>query len=286
MRPASTILIATLLVSPLVAEAKPRSAAAKQAKVHTDKAAKAHKAGNFDVALAELQAAYDIDPQPKLLFAIAQVQQKLDQCDEAIPNYEKYLAQEKNKQKQAVVKQAIASCKTKLAAIAPAPSPPPEAPATIEPPPPAPAPVVEATPPPVAVEPPPPPPPSPSVEDSPLPPMRAETPPPGRSPFYTDVLGDVLVVGGIGAGVVSVILYSGAKSDLDSAESATSIDAYESLVDSAHDKRTYAAILAAGGAALIGAGILRFALRDRGETRHVAVTPASGGGFVTFSGGF
>lgn len=84
-------------------------------KAHMDRAAKAHKAGKFKVALEELEAAYAIDPQPKLEFAIAQVQQKLAQCDDAIGHYEKFLATIKDKAKQAVVEQAIDACKKKLA---------------------------------------------------------------------------------------------------------------------------------------------------------------------------
>src|SRR6185503_10681618 len=74
-----------------------------------------HKAGKCDVALTELQAAYAIDPQPKLMYAIAQVYAKLDKCEEAIEHYEKFNAATKDKSKQAVVQQAIDACKQKLA---------------------------------------------------------------------------------------------------------------------------------------------------------------------------
>jgi hypothetical protein len=278
-----SILIGLIALVPLAADAKPKKGrtTAKpkvSAKVHTDKAAKAHKAGKFDVALTELQAAYELDPKPKLLFAIAQVQAKLDQCPDAIVNYEKYLAAEKNKQKQAVVKQAIAACNDKVAAAA-VPATPPEAtledalvaPAPTPPPEPAQLPIDNE--------------PMPTGEDSPLP-MTSATVSVSTKPWYKDVLGDALVLSGIAAGAVSVVMYTGARSSLDDAENAATLADYESDVDAAKNKRTYSLILAGGSAVLIGAGLLRYKLRDKGEARGVAIAPTRGGGFITWTGGF
>lgn len=297
MRHAS-IVIALIALVPLAADAKPKKdkgggKAKVSAKGHTDKAAKAHKAGKFDVALTELQAAYEIDPQPKLLFAIAQVQAKLDQCPDAIANYEKFLASEKNKQKQTVVKQAIAACNEKVAAATvPMPSTPPEptpedalvapAPPPVTTPDPAPLPIaspgsagadsIDNAP-------------MPTVEDSPIPALRPSATVSAK-PWYKDVLGDALVLSGIAAGAVSIVMYTGARSSLDDAESAATLDDYESNVADAKDKRTYSLVLAGGSAVLIGAGILRYKLRDKGEARGVAIAPTRGGGFITWTGGF
>jgi hypothetical protein len=293
----ATIVLALLAVIPLTADAKPKGKgkgkdkAKVTAKVHMDRAAKAHKAGQFDVALVELQAAYDMKPQPKLLFAIAQVQQKLDNCPAAVPNYEKFLASTKDKQKQAVVKQAIAACNTKIAA----------APATpVEPTPPADpvvatigttsnpgTPPVEPTPAPID--------PVPVVDNSP--PLPEDNPlPPGpgiggsasvqAKPWYKDPLGDMLVLSGVAAGAASIVFYVGARSALDDGESASTLAEYESLVDDAKSKRSLSVVFAGGSAVLIGAGLLRYALRDSGETRGVAIAPTRGGGFVTWTGGF
>ena len=123
---ARSLAIAALLVgsSALVSrtvEATPRNTA----KMHVDKAMKAHKAGKFDVALQELQAAYALDPKPDLLFAIGQVLVKLDRCTEAITYYEKFEAQSKDPRAKQVVTQAIDACKEILAKSAPPPPPPP-----------------------------------------------------------------------------------------------------------------------------------------------------------------
>lgn len=294
------IFIAMLVTAPLAAEAKPKpKTKAQSVKAHMNRAAKAHKAKKFEVALTELEAAYAIEPQPKLLFAIAQVQAKLDRCDGAIDNYEKFLASTKDKQKQSIVKQAIASCKTKIASATPPPEPtpatPPERDSVFRDQKP-----IEATPPPAEQKPAEPPPPEPLAEpariDDDAPPSlgapttsRAETPPSrGGKPWYKDVVGDALVVGGLAAGAASVFMYLKATGELDDAESAASLDQYEDLVARAHDHRTYAVIFAGAGVVLLGGGLLRYALHDSGETRPggVAVAPTSDGAVVTWSGGF
>jgi hypothetical protein len=288
------IVIALLALVPLTADAKPKSkkprgkakASAKvEAKKHMDKGAKAHKAGKFDVALSELQAAYDLDPQPKLLFAIAQVQVKLDNCPDAITNYEKYIAGEKDKQKRAVVKQAIEACNQKIAAATPSPAPDPT------PAPPPTEPVVAATEPEPspAIEPAPVEPASPPVDDNPLQPTQpviADRPSRGGTPWYKDVLGDALVLSGVAAGAVSVVMYTGARGKLDDAEAAPTLAEYDDLVDQAKSQRTISVVLAGGSAILITAGILRYKLRSNGEPRGVAIAPTAGGGLITWSGGF
>lgn len=305
-----SIAIAVLALA-TTADAKPKAKPKESAKSHIDKATKAHKDGKFDVALTELKAAYEIDPEPKLLFAIAQVYAKLDDCPNAIENYEKFLAKTKDKKKQEVVKEAIAACKSKpdpfastkpvepaksdvfrkekpadptpaptptptpTPAVTTTPTPPVETPPPpVETPPPTPAP----TPPPTPAEPPPAPAP---IMQQPLPPVAE-----GHSPFYKDILGDALVVGGVAAGVVSFVEYRGALAKLDDADHAATLVNYDSDVSDAHDKRRLSLILAGGSIALIGAGVVRFALHSHGESHRVALVPTSSGGLVTWSGGF
>jgi tetratricopeptide (TPR) repeat protein len=292
-------LVSSLIVLCAVAtaDAKPKAKAKAELEAHMDRAAKAHREGDFEVALEELQAAFAIDPQPKLLFAIAQVHVKLDNCETAIDYYEKFLAAEKDKSKQGVVRQAIDACTKKLAEKADkventdgvfrqkkGGEPPSRGggDATTA------AKVAAGEARPKAVEPPPPP-----------PPMRVEQPAPRpveapvavttttRSPWYTDPLGDALVVAGVGATVGSLLMYRAAQGDLDKAEAAPSLDVYNEHRDRAETKQRYTLVLAGGGIALVAAGVVRFALRDgKRETRGVAVVPARGGGLVTWSGGF
>jgi hypothetical protein len=298
-----SIAIAVLALAQ-TAEAKPKAKPKQSAKSHIDKATKAHKDGKFDVALTELKAAYEIDPQPKLLFAIAQVYAKLDDCPSAVENYEKFLAKTKDKKKQDVVKQAIAACKSNdtLASAKPDDNKPDDKKPDVfrkdkpveEPPvtPPMPA-AVEASPPPPVVESPPPPPPTLTPEQTPAPIVKDEPLPAGpmatvtvKKPFYKDILGDVLVVGGVAAGVVSFIEYRGATSALDDAENATLLDDYEASLDEAHDKQRLSLILAGGSVVLVGAGVLRYAMHSGTETRAVAIVPTRSGGLITWTGGF
>lgn len=298
-------LASTLIVLAALSTAHAKPKAKGNVKAHMDRAAKAHKDGKFEVALAELKAAYEIEPQPKLIYAIAQVHAKLDHCEEAIEHYERFLAADNDKAKETVVRQAIDACKKKLAdkpdkgdgvfrakkdgetaEVKPVEASAVNREASAEP---APPPVeTRPVPPPPPVEPPPAPPPAAAA------PARSEPPPAvvmttrsTHSPWYRDVLGDALVVTGVGATVASVFLYRAAQSDLDNAEAATTLAGYNDYRSNAESKQLYTYVLAGGGIALVTAGVLRFALRDnQRETRSVAIVPSGDGGLITFSGGF
>src|SRR5262252_9003087 len=120
MKPTKLALILSLVV-PFTAAAGPKEK--KEAKERIARAAKAHQKGDFDQALVELQAAYRLDPQRDLLYAIGQIYLKLGKCKEADASYDKFLKGNKDKGAVAVVKQAKESCKEKAAEP---PPPPPE----------------------------------------------------------------------------------------------------------------------------------------------------------------
>jgi tetratricopeptide (TPR) repeat protein len=65
-------------------------------------------AGRFSEALTDYQAAYKIDPDPDILFAIAQAERKLGQCHLALPHYREYLASRSDFPD--AVKNGIAEC--------------------------------------------------------------------------------------------------------------------------------------------------------------------------------
>lgn len=114
----SAALVLALVAGTASAAPKPRSpdpneVAAKQAeaKQHVDAATAAHAAGKLDVALTELRAAYELDPQPDLLFAMGQVQAGLGDCTAARDSYEQYRAAMNNEAGiGAAVDAAIAAC--------------------------------------------------------------------------------------------------------------------------------------------------------------------------------
>lgn len=292
--------LAAALAAPGAASAGPKQ---QQAKVHIDRATKAHKAGQLDKALAELRTAYSLDPQPQLLYAEGQIYTKLGRCSEASDAYLRFLASGVDPGTAQVVKQAIESCKSLATAApaaaspavaAPAPPSPPEPAATTAPP----HPVDREDPLAGKAAPPPPPPPvakaPPAARPAPqkrvaLAGERPAGPPPpeGVRPWYRDVLGDVLVVGGAASLVLGGLAYKAAVSDLDTAETVQTHERYVELVDGAQTKRLIGVALIGGGAVLVTAGVLRFMLRDKHtEVRRVGMTPAHGGGLFTWTRSF
>ncbi len=277
MAKTSTLLaclaLAIVLAAPRSADAGPKQ----EAKAHIERATQAHKAGDLEKALIELQAAYGLDPQPKLLYAQGQIYTKLGRCSEASDVYLRFLATGADTATAQVVKQAIDACK---------PLPPPEpAVDTEEPPPKDPVqepPVAKTEPPPKAKQPPPK-----AVAMTP-PPERDPAPVPGPTrPWYRDVIGDVLVLSGVTSLVLGGLAYRAARADLDTAEGAPDHETYEELVDGARTKRLVGVALASGGAVFVTAGVLRFMLRDkRTEVRRVGIAPASGGGLLTWTRSF
>jgi tetratricopeptide (TPR) repeat protein len=239
------VLVAALVALPLTAIAGPKEK--KEAQTHVANATQAHQQGKFDVALSELEAAFALDPQPDLLYAIAQVHTKLDNCPVAISFYERFLESKPPAEAQTAATEAITLCRTKLASVsAPVDQPPQEQP------------MVQPTPPP--------------------------PPPPPAHRF--DAIGTTLVGLGVVSTVVGVVMYSTAISKLDDAERARTYFDHEVLVDDAHSKRTLAVVFGVGGVAAIGIGAWHYVRFRNAEQARVAITPSTSGGMVTWSGSF
>ena len=265
-----TLAIAATLLLASQAGAVPRNTV----KAHIDKATKAHKEGKFEVALEELKAAYALDPKPDLLFAIAQVYVKLDKCADAITYYEQFLASTKDAQAKQVVAQAIETCKTKLVATEPpvvvTPEPVPE---------PVKEPIPEPTPAPKPVE----------AAPTPLREVfvQGRSTLARRSLWYEDSIGDAFVVGGLTAGVVALVMRSGAQSKADKAATSTSETAYRDQLDRSEGKEKVALILGVTAGVLVTAGVVRYVTRGgKREATRVGVAPVRSGGFVTVLGRF
>jgi tetratricopeptide (TPR) repeat protein len=251
MRAAATAALLALVTASVPAFAGDAKA---EAKLHVDKATAAHKAGRYTDALGELQLAYTLDPHPDLLYAIAQVNVKLGHCDEAITFYERFLASKPKQAAAEAAHQAIDRCKT---APPPAPLPPPPTP---------------------------PPTPPPAIHVAEPPPVTVAATSPGH-PWYADKLGDTLLVAGVASGVVSIVLYHAARSDLDDADRATTYQAHASLVSSAHGDRTLSLVFGGAGAALALGGVVRYLTHDRrpdAEASGLAIVPLAGGGAVAW----
>lgn len=257
---------------------------ADEAKAHVARATQAHQDGNFEEARVQLEAAYALDPRPDLLYALGQVHAKLGDCGEATAYFKRFVATQKDRQVAKVVDQAIAACKpaTEPSVDEPSDRSSTDAAAADRPEPDAGSRAAAAGPP--ASE----------ATARPGPFGGGRSAPSARgaqpTPWYKDKLGDGLVLGGVVAGVIGLVQYRSALSDLDEAEdrsSTTTQTRYDDLVDSAHGKRTTAIVLVGASGALIAAGVVRFVLVDRNtEIRNVAIAPASGGAVVSYGGSF
>jgi tetratricopeptide (TPR) repeat protein len=94
------------------------------AKEHFARATAFHKQGDYAGALKELTSAYDAEPTPSLLYAIAQTYVKLGQCPEAVTFYRRFID---TKPKQEAIDRALAAieaCKATAPAVAVAPATP------------------------------------------------------------------------------------------------------------------------------------------------------------------
>jgi hypothetical protein len=126
------------------------------------------------------------------------------------------------------------------------------------------------------------------VEPKPGPVVTPPPPPPvaTRAPWYRDTAGDVLVGSGMVAGVVALVLYRSALSDLDASNTAATYPEQSDLYDRAKTSRTFAVVAGVGAGALVAAGLIHYVVHDDREHGGVAIVPAHGGGVVTWSGGF
>lgn len=89
-----SLLFAIALAWPLAVQAQPKtpSAADKQAAVqHWEKARSAYSFGNYDIAIAEYQAAFDLTGAPEYIFNIAQTQRAKGDKPAAVASYRRYL---------------------------------------------------------------------------------------------------------------------------------------------------------------------------------------------------
>jgi len=86
-----------------------------EANRHVADATGLHEAGKFAAARAELILAYTLDPAPELLYAIAQVEVKLDSCSQAVPYYERFLSTNPEAGPAADATEAIEVCKKRAA---------------------------------------------------------------------------------------------------------------------------------------------------------------------------
>jgi hypothetical protein len=222
-----------------------------------DEATKLYETADLAGALAKFEQAYAQSKRSDILFSMARIHVDRGNCPKAIEMYRLFLESKPKPGPRStqIATEKIAECQKIIASAEPAKSEPPPVPAPAPEPAPAPAPV-----------------PSPVVA---APATRTV-----ERPWYTDVVGDLLVVGGVVGIGVGAYFFSAARDDVEQANAGgpggVSADEYVSLRDRAERRHTYAAISGGIGGALLVGGIIKYAIGDRTEV--VPMTSASAGG--------
>lgn len=250
------VLAASLMSLPTPVLADDAKAAAKH---HIAAARSLHAKHRLPEALAELEAAYALDPQPPLLFALGQIHVQLGRCERAGLFYRRFLATRPKPADARVAREAIAGCST--AVIEPTPQ------ASLPVPAPVPAPVIVAT---------------------PLPPApRTIT----RSHRIGRYVGGSLLAGGTIATLGALLVHRSALGARDAADEATTYEVYEQHARRARTHSTTAALLGVSGLAAIATGAIVL-VRNRRDTveevpgNGLAIAPIAGGAAVSLSGRF
>lgn len=241
------------LVTP--AAAAPKGA---QAKASFDRGVVAYQKGEFAAAADALGTSFKLEPDAETLFAWAQSERQLENCEKSIELFNKLIGFDLPAENKKVVQGKIDECKAIIAAKQPKPADPVPTPTPVKP-----------------------------VDDPPqvVKPLPDDPPPtPGRSPWWKDPIGDGLVgLGVVGLGVGGYFLFSARQAEQ---ESRKNIDQFEENDKLAQSRGKIGVISTIAGGVLVVGGIVRYATRGGGgsqERRTVTgwLTP-DGGGIAAF----
>jgi hypothetical protein len=239
---------------------------------HAKKAQNAYDVQSWASAIQEYQAAYQADPKPEYLWGLAQSQRLSGDCAAAIKSYKAFKRNDSVSANQGTAAELqIAKCENELekkqaeAANKPQATPPSSV-------------VGGAT----------------SATDTPATVATAPSPGAGHpvvetasgpKPFYTDVLGDVLLVSGVvAAGVGGFFLLTG-NADMRNTVNAADYRTYDTGVDDATKKQTIGGIVIAGGGLLVGLAVVRY-LTMGPKSAEPRIGLAVGPGSVGYLGRF
>lgn len=243
---------------PLITCVLASAALADSTQALVDEAAKLYEQADLAGALAKLEKAYERSKRADILFGIARIHVDRGNCAKAIEAYRSFLESrpKPGPRSTQIATEKIAECQRILATSEPSePEPEPE------------------------------PDPEPRVEPVETPMTRVV-----RRPWYTDVVGDALVLGGVAGVAVGAYFFVGARSDVDEANrggaGGVTAEEYLTLRDRAKDRHTYATIAASVGGVLVLGGILKYALGDRTEVVPVHTVGGGTSGGLAIRGRF
>ena len=210
-------------------------------------------------AAAEFRAAQDLQPDPKLLYSLAQAQRLAGDCAGAVQSYEAFIATKADPKLVEFSKENITRCKELLAKE---PKPPVEKPVDPEP---AQAPVA---PPPEA---------APPLAE---PPPRRDTQRGGR-PWYADVVGDVMLGAGLAATAGGAVVWLNGRTAASAANDATDYATFIEKRDAASSAVTKQVIgigVGVAGVALAVGGIIHYKLSATSRAEVRVTTAPHGAG--------
>jgi tetratricopeptide (TPR) repeat protein len=238
------LLVAVCLACSSGVQAQPKvTGVAPAAQPHLERGLKHFEAKEYGRALDEFRAAYDLDPQPALLYTIAQTARLSGDCRRASRFYEAFLRTAPNERQALAARQNLERCADELRR-----NPPPPVPAS------------QPTAAPAAVAPPVGPPAAPAAT---------------RMPWRANWLGHGLLIGGLAAVATGVALWGVGHAALIAPRDATDYGTFAARVRDAANAETWQRVgvaAASVGGALVVAGILTYALRPGRPAERPIVT--------------
>jgi hypothetical protein len=242
------VVLAVCLLCPRGALAQPKvSGVTPAAQPHLERGLRHFEAKDYGRALEEFRAAYDIDPQPALLYTIAQTTRLSGDCRRAIRFYEAFLRTAPSERQALAARQNIERCTADLKR-SPPPSPetqPASAPALV-------------------------------VGPAPPPP-----PPAPRPSWRSNRAAHGLVLSGVVVAAAGAALWGIGQARITSANGATDYGTFVARRGEAANAATLRAVgiaATSAGAALVVAGVLTYALRGRRQAERASLAPLVGPG--------
>ncbi|HTR51385.1 MAG TPA: hypothetical protein VMJ10_11805 [Kofleriaceae bacterium] len=254
----------TQLVIAVVLSLAPAVAVADDAQEHNDRATRAYNVQDWTTALREYKAAYEIEPKPDTLWAIAQTQRLSGDCRSAVLTYRAYMRGASSAGANAA-EQWIQQCQATIEAQQRAADDVMKQPAPVTPAPaPQPAPQPAPTP----------------VQHKPEAPRSA----------WADPLGDTLGVLSVAALVGGGYFLLSGNSDMSAAASKPTYQMYTKAVDDARSEQNTGTYALIGGGVLAGLAVWRFVAvatrHDNATIQAFTPVPVPGGAVVTYGGSF
>lgn len=111
------LVVSVIALAPAAAIADMKPAA--QAKF--DAGVAQYNAGNYESAITLLEDAYELDPDPGVLFTWAQAERLAGKCSRAMPRYRKFIASKPSNEAIALASNGIQLCEAEAKGIASAP---------------------------------------------------------------------------------------------------------------------------------------------------------------------